>query len=232
VGSKVGVVMERSGKTLDYILTREPIKITSVRSYMSSKDGGKVGVVRIKSFSGTTSETVSETLKDLKSKGAKAFVLDVRNNPGGLLPGGIDTASLFLDNDKPVVFVMNKNNKVESFATLAAGLDLDSPLVVFVNGNTASAAEVMTAALKENERAVIVGDAGGYTFGKGVVQTIRGLGEGRNGGLAITVARYETPKRNDINKQGIKVDLETSQKCDDEDVVVCIPKGAFKSPQA
>ena len=110
-GSKVCVVVERDGKIMDFILTREPIKITSVRSYMAdSKAGvsGKVGIIRIKNFSGTTSETVKSELLNLKKKGATNFVLDLRGNPGGLLPGGVDTASLFLEANKPVVFVVDK----------------------------------------------------------------------------------------------------------------------------
>mmetsp|Transcript_44575 Transcript_44575/g.135908 ORF Transcript_44575/g.135908 Transcript_44575/m.135908 type:complete len:486 (-) Transcript_44575:283-1740(-) len=231
-GSKVGVVMERDGKTFDYIITREPIKITAVNSYMSSaktQAGEKIGVIRIKNFSGTTVDTVKAALDDLKSKGASAIVLDVRNNPGGLLPGGVDTASLFLPQDVPVVFVVNKNKAVDAQSTYATGIDLDDPVVVFVNSNTASAAEVMTAALKENGRAVVVGDDVERTFGKGIVQTIRGLTGGMNGGVAITVSRYETPKKNDINKQGIQVDLKTTGGvCGNEDAAVCIPKEAFK----
>ncbi len=96
--------MERDGKVQDFILTREPITITSVRNYMS----GKVGVVKIKSFSGTTTSTVQEAITSLKGKGAEAIVLDVRGNPGGLLPGGVDTAALFLEANKPLVFVVDK----------------------------------------------------------------------------------------------------------------------------
>lgn len=107
--NKVGIVMERDGRVQDFILTREPITITSVRSYLAEKNGvGKVGVVRIKSFSGTTASTVQEALEDLKRKGAESYVLDVRGNPGGLLPGGVDTAALFLEANKPLVFVVDK----------------------------------------------------------------------------------------------------------------------------
>lgn len=107
----VGIVMEHDGKVQDFILTREPITITSVRSYISDKNGagsGKVGVVKIKSFSGTTASAVEEALVSLKKKGAEAFVLDVRSNPGGLLPGGVDTAALFLEANQPLVFVVDK----------------------------------------------------------------------------------------------------------------------------
>ncbi|GFH60776.1 hypothetical protein CTEN210_17252 [Chaetoceros tenuissimus] len=223
-GSKVGVVVERDGKIQDFIITRQPITITSVRSYMSDKGGvGKVGVVRIKSFSGTTAQTVSDALDELKKKGAEAFVLDVRGNPGGLLPGGVDTASLFLPADKPLVFVVDKKGTQDNQATYKDGSYLDTPLVILVNGNTASAAEVMTAALKENGRAVVVGE---QTFGKGIIQTIRQLGYD-NGGVAVTVARYETPLHNNINKAGIPVDIE-SKDCDNDDAVVCVPSSALK----
>lgn len=227
-GSKVGVVVERDGKKVDYILTREPIKITSVRSYMGGdKPGvdGKVGVVRIKNFSGTTADTVKEQLEDLKKKGAKNIVLDLRGNPGGLLPGGVDTASLFLEANKPVVFVADKNGVVDAQSTFKDGIDLETPLVILVDRNTASAAEVMTAALQENKRAVVAGE---QSFGKGIVQTIRQLEEGKNGGVAVTIARYETPEHHNINKQGITVDIKTSVDCEKTDALACLTKEAFK----
>mmetsp|Transcript_1903 Transcript_1903/g.2553 ORF Transcript_1903/g.2553 Transcript_1903/m.2553 type:complete len:497 (-) Transcript_1903:3211-4701(-) len=222
-GSRVGIVMERDGNVKDFILTRKPITITSVRSYISESSGsGKVGVIRIKSFSGTTADTVKSTLADLKNKGAEKFLIDVRGNPGGLLPGGTDTAGLFLEANKPLVFVVDKKGVVDAQSTFQDGMVLDAPLVVLVNGNTASAAEVMTAALKENGRATIVGE---QTFGKGIIQTIRQLSN-ENGGVAVTVAKYETPQHNNINKQGISVDITAA--CVDEDAGKCVPASAFK----
>jgi carboxyl-terminal processing protease len=229
-GSKVGVVMERNGKTLDYILTRKPIKITAVKSYMSNINGvGKVGVIRIKSFSGTTSTTVADEYNALKKKGAQAYVIDVRGNPGGLLPGGADTAALFLDANKPLVFVVNKKGVVDAQDTFATGIDIESPMVLLVDSKTASAAEVFTAALKENGRATVAGE---QTFGKGIVQTIRPLAD-NNGGIAITVARYETPQHHDINKQGIPVDAVTPVDCAKDDATTCLGGNAalFKKPQ-
>jgi carboxyl-terminal processing protease len=226
-GSKVGVVMERNGKTLDYILTRQPIKITAVKSYLSNVPGvGKVGVIRIKSFSGTTSATVSDEFNALKKKGAQAYVIDVRGNPGGLLPGGADTAALFLDANKPLVFVANKKGVVDAQSTLATGIDIESPIVLLVDSKTASAAEVFTAALKENGRATVAGE---QTFGKGIVQTIRPLAD-NNGGIAITVARYETPQHHDINKQGIPVDAVTPVDCAKDDATACLTSAVFKKP--
>ena len=228
-GSRVGVVMERDGKVQDFILTREPITITSVRPYSTNVAGvGKVGVIRIKSFSGTTSDKVTDAYNDLKKQGCKAFVFDLRGNPGGLLPGGVNTASLFLEQDKPIVYVASKTGIVDSQAALGTGIDIETPIVILVDSNTASAAEVFTAALKENGRATVVGE---QTFGKGVVQTIRGLSD-NNGGLAITVARYETPKHNNINKQGIAVDFPTSVSCPKDDASDCLKGVPFNKPEA
>lgn len=229
VGSKVGVVMERDGKTLDYIVTRQPITITSVKSYMSSLSGiGKVGVIRVKSFSGTTESLVKDQYNDLIKKGAQGIVFDLRSNPGGLLPGGVDTASLFLPNGKPVVFVINKSGVLDTQTTLKDGIDLTTPLVVLVDSQTASAAEVFTAALQENDhRAKVVGE---QTFGKGIIQTIRPLSPTlAQGGVAITVARYETPLHNSINKQGVKVDLVTSVECPKDNAVACLSPKVFKN---
>lgn len=227
-GSKVGVVMERDGKTLDYIVTRQSIKITSVRSYVTSVGGvGKCGVIRVKSFSGTTAATVKSELEGLKKKGVKAIAIDLRGNPGGLLPGGVDTASLFLEANKPVVFVANKNGVVDAQSTFTDGVDLESPLVLLVDSGTASAAEVFTAALQENGRATVVGE---QTFGKGIVQTILPL-QNDNGGIAVTVARYETPQHHNINKQGIPVDVKASVDCAKDDASACLPSSAFKSPE-
>jgi carboxyl-terminal processing protease len=225
-GSKVGLVLSRAGKPMDFILTRQAITIQSVKSYMSTVQGvGKVGVVRIKSFSGTTEKLVSEKIDDLKNKGATAFVIDVRGDPGGLLPGGVNTASLFLDAGEPIVFVVNKQGVVDAQSALASGPYLDDPLVVLVDSGTASAAEVFTAALQENGRATIAGEK---TFGKGIIQTIRPLTEGTNGGVAITVARYETPQHHDINKQGIQADVPTPVDCPKDDATACLTAAVFK----
>lgn len=225
--SKVGVVMERAGKTLDYIITRQPIKITSVRSYMSNVPGvGKVGVIRIKSFSSTTESTVQEKYNELMKKGAQAIVFDLRGNPGGLLPGGVESASLFLPNGKPVVYVVSKTGVVDSQTTYKDGIDLTTPLIVLVDSQTASAAEVFTAALKENDHRATV--AGEKTFGKGIIQTIRSLSN-ENGGISITVARYETPNHNDINTQGVQVDIQTNVECPKDDATSCLSAKVFQA---
>lgn len=240
VGSRVGVTVERGDvdakERLDAVLTRATIKVTSVKSYAS----GRTGVVRIKSFSGTTAATVKEAVETLKqrNKNLENIVIDLRANPGGLLPGGVETASLFLRKDAPVVFVVSKTGVVDAQYALDDGIDLDDPVVVLVDGGTASAAEVFTAALRENGRATVVGAPGASsTFGKGVVQTIREL-DNDNGGVAVTVARYETPNRNDINKKGVPVDVEIDgakyvEACGrPNDAVACVPPSAFQPPSS
>ena len=232
-GSRVGIVMQRGNNQEDFIVTRDSITVTSVKTALSSSKksnvAGPIGVIKIKSFSGTTASTVTNAIETLKKDGAKAFVLDLRRNPGGLLPGGVDTAGLFLENNKPVVFVVDKRGIVDSQTTITTGIEISSPLVLLVDKSTASAAEVLTAALKENNRAAVVGE---QTFGKGIVQTIRPLSDD-NGGVAVTIARYETPQHHDINKEGIKVDYTLDQDCMKQtfqDVVACLPNEAFQAP--
>ena len=224
VGSKVGVVMRRNNNNaaVDAVVTRKPLTITAVKSYMANRN---IGVIRIKNFSGTTAETVSKQWKDLKKSGAKTLVMDLRGNPGGLLPGGVDTAALFLDSNAPVVYVVNKQGIVDAQATLGPGVDLETPIYVLVDEKTASAAEVFTAALQENGRAVVVGH---QTFGKGIVQTIRELSN-KQGGLAITVARYETPSHKNINKQGIAVTVETPTSCAKDDATKCLTPSVYQT---
>jgi carboxyl-terminal processing protease len=219
--SKVGVVMQNhiTQQNVDYILQRQPITITAVQSYLTTYGSNKVGVIRIKNFSSTTASVVQATIQDLQKKGNPAYYLiDLRGNPGGLLPGGVDTASLFLPDNVPVVYVVNKSGIADTQSTLVPGLDTTTPVTILVDKNTASAAEVFTAALQENHRAMVIGE---QTFGKGIVQTIRELSD-KNGGIAITVARYETPLRHDINQQGIAVNIPTPVDCPKNDATMCI----------
>ena len=225
VNSKVGVTILRNPgqQTKEFILTRQPIQVTSVRSYMGSN---KVGVVRIKNFSATTSGLVKDAVAALQKQGAKSFLFDLRGNPGGLLPGGVETASLFLESNKPVVFVVSNKGVVTAEETFEDGMyatpntNTIPKVTILVDHNTASAAEVFTAALKENGRAQVVGE---QTFGKGIIQTIRELSDSKQGGVAVTVARYETPQHNDINKAGIPVDVPTNVDCPKDDATLCVP---------
>ncbi|CAM9334208.1 unnamed protein product [Sphacelaria rigidula] len=212
-GTKVGIVAERpassaggggTAEKLDLIVTRRKFKVEGVVSKDATVGGTKVGIIRIKSFSANTAADVQAAVDRLKGKGVTRIVVDLRGNVGGLLPGGIDTAGLFLDSGKDVVFIIRKNGSVEGRATLEKGKNADGlPLTILVDKGTASAAEVFAAAVRENDRATLVGQ---QTFGKGVIQTVEPLSSG--GGVAVTVARYETPLHHNINKVGIPVDKE------------------------
>ena len=201
--------------------------------------------MQIKSFSKTTKDDVVSNLLSLeKENGGKkldSVVLDVRANPGGYLNAGIDVAKLFLHDGDKIVSVVGKTGIMEAYTVdrerdakiefydnnnqnvvkeMAADRYESIPLYVLVDGKTASASEVMTAALKENNAAKVLGSK---TFGKGVIQTIEPV---RNGaGVAVTYAKYETPKGNNINKVGIDVDTQITCPIEtkSETITTCLP---------
>jgi len=167
---------------------------------------GKTGWIKVKQFDTQTGELVKSALEDNLKKGADCHVVDLRDNAGGFFRAGVDTAALFLDQDTPIVSVVNKDGVQDSFKAEKEGVDTENPLFLLVNENTASASEIMTGALKDNERAKVVGSK---TFGKGVVQTVTPLYDGS--GVAVTIAKYQTPNKIDINKKGIEVDAPASK---------------------
>ena len=167
---------------------------------------GKTGWIKVKQFDTQTAEIVKSALEDNIGKGADCHVVDLRDNAGGYFRGGVDTAALFLDEGSPVVSVVNKDGLQDAFKAEKEGVETEDPLFLLVNGNTASASEIMTGALKDNKRATVVGEK---TFGKGVVQTVTPLMDGS--GVAVTIAKYQTPNKIDINKKGIEVDTKASK---------------------
>jgi len=207
--TKASIRLSRAGKAMDFEVIRKPFKLKGVLSTVATVKGQNVGVITVKSFSSTTKDEVTRALEDMHRKDVGVLVLDMRNNGGGLLQGAVETASLLIPPGKIVVFVVGKDGAQEAKQTLPGDIDsgdtllpdLKTPLYVLVNGNTASAAEVLSAALKENGRAKLVGEK---TFGKGVIQTLEPLSKG---GIAVTIAKYETPLHHDINKVGIPVDV-------------------------
>lgn len=233
----VKVVVERAGAEKSFDIVRKEFSVNPVRSYVSEAkiDGKKTGIVRVKNFSGITADKVKEEMESLTKKGAEGILIDLRGNPGGLLPGGTDTAALFLPTATKTVTVYTRKatdvQKTYTDGPFAASSDSPTPLVLLVDSSTASAAEVMTGALVDNNRASVVGET---TFGKGVIQTIRGMRENDEegqdaGGMKVTIARYETPSGFDLNKVGIKPDYNVGA-CDEEDAGVCVPKN-FKFKQ-
>ncbi|MEM9149190.1 MAG: S41 family peptidase, partial [Cyanobacteria bacterium P01_F01_bin.3] len=148
---------------------------------------------------GNATSEFKSALEDLEQKGADAYILDLRNNPGGLLTAGIEVARMWLD-EGTVVYTVNRQGSLGSYDANGKAITSD-PLVVLVNKGTASASEILAGALQDNERAQLVGET---TFGKGLIQSLFDLPNGA--GLAVTIAKYETPSHRDINKLGIEPD--------------------------
>jgi carboxyl-terminal processing protease len=181
-------------------LKREEIKIKSVRS--ESLDGG-YGYIRLASFSESAAKDIKKALDKLEAKSKlKGLILDLRMNPGGLLDQAVDVSSLFID-DGIVVSTIGRDPTQKEVRYAKKGMARkDLPLVILVNGSTASAAEIVAAALQDHHRAMILGDT---TFGKGSVQTIIDLGQDM--GLKLTIARYYTPNGISIQEKGVVPDI-------------------------
>lgn len=207
VGSSVvlTILTENNDKPEEITLIRDKIEINPVYAELkSSPETGKIGYIRLSQFNANAATEVSQAIESFEQQGAIAYVLDLRNNPGGLLQAGIEIARQWLD-EGTIVYTVNRQRFLGSFS--AEGLAItDSPLVVLTNQGTASASEILAGALQDNGRAMLVGER---TFGKGLIQSLFDLSDGS--GLAVTVAKYETPNHKDINKQGIMPDIVVEQ---------------------
>ncbi|MEH2272339.1 MAG: carboxyl-terminal processing protease CtpA [Nostoc sp.] len=205
-GSLVTLVIERDGEAQTEIrLTRDRIALNPVVSDLRvSAEGTPIGYLRLTQFNANASTELAHAISSLEKKGAAAYILDLRNNPGGLLQSGIEIARLWLDSGT-IVYTVNRQGIQGSFEALGPALTKD-PLVILVNQGTASASEILAGALQDNGRAQLVGET---TFGKGLIQSLFELSDGS--GLAVTIAKYETPQHRDINKLGIKPDKVISQ---------------------
>ena len=184
-------------------LTRERINLNPVFSELRVEGDQSIGYIRLGQFNGNAVEDIRAALMSLEQQDAAGYILDLRNNPGGLLQAGIEIARLWLD-EGTIVYTVNRQGILESFEAGPKSLTQD-PLVLLVNGGTASASEILAGALQDNDRAQLVGET---TFGKGLIQSLFDLPHGS--GLAVTVAKYETPDHHDINKLGITPDLDVA----------------------
>lgn len=199
-GTEVTLTIQRDEEEIDYKITRARIEIHPVRySYRNTPTGG-IGYIRLNQFSAIAAEEMRSAIKELETKEVSGYILDLRSNPGGLLYSSIEIARMWLDKGKIVSTVNRQGSSNEEIARNRALTD--KPLVVLVDGGSASASEILSGALQDNERATLVGT---QTFGKGLVQSVRGLGDGS--GLAVTIAKYLTPSGRDINKEGIPPDI-------------------------
>lgn len=181
-------------------IVRDRISLNPVYANLDTNNSkAPIGYVRLSQFSANASQEIAHAVHKLEQQGAQGYILDLRNNPGGLLQAGIEIARLWLDNST-IVYTVNRQGMMDSFAA-ANGAISQAPLVVLVNQGTASASEILAGALQDNDRAELVGEK---TFGKGLIQSLFELPDGA--GLAVTVAKYETPDHHDIHKLGIVPD--------------------------
>ena len=201
-GTKVKLEILRNGNSFYKSLLRERIEIKSVTSKINeTKDGLLIGYVRLKQFNANASREMKDTLKDLEIKKVSGYVLDLRSNPGGLLESSIDISRQFIDKGI-IVSTLSKDGLRETKRGNGKALT-KKPLIVLVNEGSASASEIVSGAIRDNNRGKLVGKK---TFGKGLVQSMRTLVDGS--GLTVTVAKYLTPNGTDINKFGITPDIE------------------------
>lgn len=200
-GTKVTLTVEHEqAEPKDINLVRDHITLNPVYAELKTQpDGTKIGYIRLSQFNANATAEMMAALERLEAQDAAAYVLDLRNNPGGLLQAGIEIARLWLG-DSTIVYTVNRQGLLDSFAASGDPMTSD-PLVVLVNQGTASASEILAGALQDNERAKLVGES---TFGKGLIQSLFNLSDGS--GLAVTIAKYETPNHRDINRQGIQPD--------------------------
>ena len=211
VNTEVTLTILRETKEIDFKLKRAKIEIHPVRKSVQKSPIGEVGYIRLNQFSANAASEMRSAIKDLEQKKVTGYILDLRSNPGGLLYGSIEIARMWL---KEGTIVSTVDRVGEADRQTANKVELtDKPLVVLVDGGSASASEILSGALQDNKRAVLVGTK---TFGKGLVQSVRGVGNGS--GLAVTIAKYFTPNGTDINHAGIepdfKVELTDAQKKD------------------
>jgi len=206
-GTEVKLTIVRGTATLNLTLTRANITVKSVDSSMVAGQDG-IGLIRIREFGDDTTAGIKAAVASLKSQGARGVIIDLRDNPGGYLQSAVDSVSQFMNSGKVVeergTAGDNQTYYAEGNAPLA-----NVPIVILVNGGTASAAEIMSGALHDSGRATLIGQK---TFGKGVVQEVINLAGGTQ--LKVTVAKWYTPNGTNISHDGINPDIKVASATD------------------
>ncbi|HKX64468.1 MAG TPA: S41 family peptidase [Rhizomicrobium sp.] len=208
VGTKIILTVQRDGETkpFDVTLVRADVPIDAT----TSRREGDVGYIRMPGFNEKTAEGLEKAVRDLRKQigpGLKGYVLDLRNNPGGLLDQAIQVSDDFLNSGEVVSTRGRRAEDTQRYDAKRGDITDGKPIVVLINGGTASASEIVSGALQDHKRATILGMT---SFGKGSVQTVLALGEGR-GALRLTTARYYTPSGHSIQAQGIIPDIQVAQ---------------------
>lgn len=204
VGTEISLTILRGEEEKDFTLVREEIRVPTVEGKVL--ENTEIGYIIITQFNDNTPDELEKKLKKLQEKNIKGLILDLRNNPGGELRSAAWVADQFVA-EGPIVHIDYKAGSDYTFEAHEPGLNI--PLVVLQNQHTASAAEILAGAIKDHQLGTLVGTT---TFGKGVVQTVFPLDNGA--GLKLTTARYLTPDKKDINKKGIKPDVNVEQPLD------------------
>lgn len=201
-GTPVNVQVQREDQLLDFVVQRAVVHVNWVNSCMLD---GDVGYISLYEFSGDCSPSFAVHLDNLMNQGAKALVIDLRDNPGGWVDDAQKVADMFLEEGN-VASLVYRDGTTELYTTTTDGKENPIPLVVLVNEYSASASEILAGALQDRGRATIVGT---QTFGKGVVQYVLPVGT-RGAGMQLTVAQYYTPNGNEVHKVGITPDIEAT----------------------
>jgi carboxyl-terminal processing protease len=208
VGTKVTLRIGRDATSLDLPITRARIELQAVRYSVKQEGKNRIGYIRLNEFSSHASDQMRRAIQDLTAQKVDGFVLDLRENPGGLLQASIDISRMWMDRGA-IVRTVNRQGGSEEFTASNTALT-KLPMAVLVNSRSASSSEILTGALKDNGRATVVGT---QTFGKALVQSVHSLSDGS--GLAVTIAHYYTPKGTDISHKGVtpdvKIDLSEAQ---------------------
>lgn len=235
VGTSVKLKVRREGvdEALDFTLKRDVIRIKSVRSHV---EGGNVGYIRVTTFNQNTVEGVEAAIADIRKQVGDekliGYVLDLRNNPGGLLDQAIGLSDLFLDKGEIVSTRGRSEEDTKRDNATPGDLAQNKPIVILINGGSASASEIVAGALQDHRRAILLGTK---SFGKGSVQTVIPLPG--NGAMRLTTARYYTPSGRSIQAKGIDPDIIVEQAkiesiSSAEDIHEADLRGALKNPDA
>jgi carboxyl-terminal processing protease len=209
---KLKIMRKGQDKPVEVSITRDLIRVRSVRSRL---EGDDIGFIRVTQFSQQTTDELKKVIRDLTAQSGdklRGFVIDLRNNPGGLLDQAISVSDVFLDKGEIVSTRGRKREDIQRFSARPGDFTKNKPLVVLINGGSASASEIVAGALQDHRRATVVGTR---SFGKGSVQSVIPLGQG-NGALTLTTARYFTPSGRSIQAKGISPDIEVLQDVPDE----------------
>jgi carboxyl-terminal processing protease len=233
-GQKVTLTVFRPStkETKDYVLQREIIKVASVKDAKildpALTGNFKIGYLRITQFNEPTAQELDQKLTELQSKGMQSLIVDLRFNPGGLLTSAVDVCGLFLPPKTMVVYTEGRDagQRREYYTSTNIKQRPNFPMVLLVNGGSASGAEIMAGALKDLNRAILVGET---TFGKGSVQSVIQLPD--SSALRLTTAKYYTPSKQVIHEKGVTPNIKAALSDDEERALLLRHRDGLLSPE-